>query len=78
MKMSDNCENHENCKVSFEVLFKKIDKLDEAIRGNGKPGILIRLDRLEQSAGIHAKLIWLILGALGTCVATAIAMWITK
>ena len=76
--MAEDCENHEHCKTSFEVLFAKIDKLDEAIRGNGKPGILIRLDRLEQSAKTQAKLIWLILGALGTCIATAIAMWITK
>jgi hypothetical protein len=76
MKMPDNCENHENCKQSFDILFKKIDKLDVAIRGNGKPGILIRLDRLEQSAKTQAKLIWLLLGALGTCAATAIAMWI--
>ncbi|HNX25935.1 MAG TPA: hypothetical protein PKK48_00855 [Phycisphaerae bacterium] len=75
--MSETCEEHEHCKESFDILFKKIDKLDEAIRGNGKPGILIRLDRLEQAAGIHSKLIWLILGAIGTFVATAVAMWIT-
>ena len=64
--MADDCEEHEHCKTSFEVLFAKIDKLDEAIRGNGKPGILIRLDRLEQSAKTQSKLIWLIIGAVIT------------
>ena len=64
--MSETCEEHEHCKTSFEVLFAKIDKLDESIRGNGKPGILIRLDRLEQSAKTQSKLIWLIIGAVIT------------
>jgi hypothetical protein len=61
--MPETCEEHEHCKTSFEVLFAKIDKLDEAIRGNGKPGIIIRLDRLEQDAKRQSKLIWLIIGA---------------
>jgi len=64
--MPETCEEHEHCKTSFEVLFAKIDKLDESIRGNGKPGILIRLDRLEQSAKTQSKLIWLIIGAVIT------------
>ena len=71
-KMADDCEEHEHCKTSFEVLFAKIDKLDESIRGNGKPGILIRLDRLEQSAKTQSKLIWLIIGAAITAGASYI------
>jgi hypothetical protein len=60
----------------FEVLHEKLDRLDEAIRGNGKPGILLRLDRLEQDAKRQGKLIGLIMGALATGLATALAMWI--
>ena len=60
----------------FEVIHEKLDRLDVAIRGNGKPGILIRLDRLEQDAKRQAKLIWLLLGALFTGLATSLAMWI--
>ncbi len=74
--MSDDCENTEHCRQSFKVLFQKFDRLDEAIRGNGKVGIVIRLDRLEQRARRQGKLIWLLLGAVATGLATALAMWI--
>jgi len=60
----------------LEAINRKLDRLDEAIRGNGKPGILIRLDRLEQDAKRQSKLIWLIVGAMVTGVSSAIAVWI--
>jgi hypothetical protein len=44
-----DCDSHYDrvCKGEFAELHAKLDKLDEAIRGNGKPGIQLRLDRLE-------------------------------
>jgi hypothetical protein len=72
-----NCSNEmEHCQKNFESIHEKLDRLDTAIRGNGKPGILIRLDRLEQDAKRQAKLIWLLLGALFTGLTTSLAMWI--
>lgn len=62
----------------FESIQRKLDRLDEAIRGNGKPGILIRLDRLEQDAKRQSKLIWLIVGAVVTAMASGFVMWITS
>ena len=50
----------------LEAIDAKLDRLDEAIRGNpgngSKPGILVRLDRLEQDAKRQSRLIWLIIG----------------
>jgi len=64
----------------LEAINRKLDRLDEAIRGtpvNGsKPGILIRLDRLEQDAKRQSKLIWLIVGALLTGLSSALVVWI--
>ncbi|HOD84964.1 MAG: hypothetical protein BWX88_05183 [Planctomycetes bacterium ADurb.Bin126] len=51
------------CKGEFQELHVKLDKLDEAIRGNGKPGIQLRLDRLEAAERTRGKLIWLITGS---------------
>ncbi|OHB56836.1 MAG: hypothetical protein A2Y07_06910 [Planctomycetes bacterium GWF2_50_10] len=48
------------CKEEFAAIHGKLDKLDEAIRGNGKIGIMTRLDRLERSEAIRSKLMWLI------------------
>lgn len=42
----------------------KIDKLDEAIRGNGKPGINTRLDRLEGAESRRSRIVWLMAGAV--------------
>jgi len=53
----------EHCQKQFDLLFDKLDKLDSAIRGNGKPGITVRLDRLEQSTKIYTRIIWVLLGA---------------
>ena len=60
----------------FEIIHAKLDRLDEAIRGNGKPGILIRLDRLEQDATRQAKLVWLIVGATVVAAVSALVQWI--
>ena len=73
--MSD-CTHYEHCQKHFEVLHEKLDRLDEAIRGNGRPGILVRLDRLEQDAKRQAKLTWLILGAVATGLTSGLVMWI--
>ncbi len=60
-----DCDNQYEsiCRDEFAEVHRKLDKLDEAVRGNGKPGILIRLDRLEQDAKRQAKLTWLLIGS---------------
>lgn len=69
------CSQFEHCQKQFESLHEKLDRLDEAIRGtpgNGsRPGILVRLDRLEQDAKRQSKLIWLIVGAVITASGSA-------
>jgi hypothetical protein len=54
------------CKNEFAELHKKLDTLDEAIRGNGKPGIQLRLDRLEQDRLSRSKVVWFLLGIAGS------------
>jgi hypothetical protein len=57
------------CKGEFASVHTKLDRMDEAIRGNGKPGIQLRLDRLETSHAARARLLWLIAGAVVTLAA---------
>jgi hypothetical protein len=71
--MTEHCDNEKHCQQQFDILFEKLDRIDVAIRGNGKPGIIVRLDRLEQSAKSQAKLIWLLVGAVAAGLTTAIA-----
>ena len=63
------CEDNQNpvpetCRNAFKSIHTKLDDIDEAIRGNGKPGINTRLDRLENFARFLCFLIGAILMAL--------------
>ena len=60
------------CKGEFAELQAKLDRLDEAIRGNGKPGLQRRLDRLEMAEAMRSRLVWLVVGATVTLAATAV------
>jgi hypothetical protein len=65
--MCANSEQYETvCKGEFASIHVKLDKMDEAIRGNGKPGIQLRLDRLENSESRRSRLLWLAAGAAVT------------
>ncbi len=64
------------CQREFDELHRKLDRLDEAIRGNGRPGITVRLDRLEQDARRQGKLIWMIVGSGITAATSGIVAWI--
>lgn len=63
------------CREEFAGLHTKLDKLDASIRGNGKPGIQIRLDRLEQDAKRQGRLVWLLLGAVVTGGVSLLVRW---
>ena len=65
------------CKDELASIHAKLDRLDEAIRGNGRPGITVRLDRLEQDAKRQARLLWLIVGSAITAFASVLVAWVT-
>jgi len=56
---------------------EKIGRIDASLRGNGTPGINVRLDRIEQREKGRAKLTWIAvtsaLGALAASVAAFVA-----
>lgn len=66
------------CSHRFDLLFEKFDKLDSALRGNGHPGILMRLDRLEQKAIVQSRVIWGLIGATAAGLITALAEFLGK
>ena len=65
--MCPGSEQYERiCKGEFAAIHMKLDRLDEAIRGNGKPGIQLRLDRLEAAEAARLRLKWILFGAMVT------------
>lgn len=71
--MSD-CPPNEYCREQFTHVIRKIDRLDVAVRGNGKPGINVRLDRLEQWRGRQRRLAVLVVGGLSSLVGAIVAI----
>jgi hypothetical protein len=44
----------------------RVEKIDNTIHGNGQPGLKTVVDRHEQTLGIFKRLLWGILGVVGT------------
>jgi len=63
---SDSDQYDRVCKGEFAAIHTKLDRMDEAIRGNGKPGIQLRLDRLEAAEAVRSRLMWIIAGSTVT------------
>ena len=68
----------ETCQEKFELLFQKLDKIDMAIRGNGKPGLNQRMAQIETDARRTARLIWLVVGAAVTGLVSAGFLFLTR
>ena len=64
--MTECTENqYENvCRHEFDRMHTKLDKLDEALRGNGKPGHEQRISNLEAGHRFVGRLFWLSVGAV--------------
>jgi len=60
------------CQTEFAGVHAKLDRLDEAIRGNSKPGIQLRLDRLEAAEAVRSRLLWIIAGSVVSLAAAAV------
>ena len=69
---SDSEQYDRVCKGEFAEIHTKLDRMDEALRGNGRPGIQLRLDRLEAAERGRSRLIWIIASAAVTLAVTAV------
>ena len=76
--MCSNDQYEKICKDEFSKLHLKLDKLDEAIRGNGKPGIQTRLDRLEQDRLTRGRFFWFLMGCIGTSATSILVIILTR
>ncbi len=72
-------EQYENvCKDEFAQIHAKLEAIDVALRGNGKPGIQVRLDRLEQDRVRRYKVTWFIIGCITTLAGSIATSWIAR
>jgi lysozyme family protein len=74
--MCKNDQYEDVCKDEFAELHTKLDVIDVALRGNGKPGIQVRLDRLEQERISRSKITWFIIGCIATVAGSIATSWI--
>ncbi|MBN2377056.1 MAG: hypothetical protein JXD22_11685 [Sedimentisphaerales bacterium] len=65
------CELYEkHCKQAFANISEQLGRIDESLRGNGKPGLNARVDSLEKSRNAEdksrSKFLWMITGSIVT------------
>ena len=70
--MSEQNQYERVCRRSFDEIHTKLDRLDAAIRGNGRPGINLRLELLEAAAASRRRLTWIVAGAFVSAGASAV------
>lgn len=47
-----------------ESMCERIEKMDHTLHGNGKEGLVVRVDRLEQGEARRTKLFWILVTAV--------------
>ncbi len=68
--------NYDDIHNSIMRIEVKVDQIDIALRGNGKPGINTRIDRLEIWKKTYQKVIWVLMSTVLATVATRIiGLW---
>ncbi|MCL2647569.1 MAG: hypothetical protein FWD61_11280 [Phycisphaerales bacterium] len=70
--MTEQHQYERVCRQHFHDINAKLDRLDEAVRGNGKPGINLRLELLETAAASRRRLAWIVVGAFVSAGASAV------
>ena len=56
-------------------LTAKLDKIDEDLRGNGKDGMNVRLDRLENTKKLVSRYFWIVVGAAALAFISIYLSW---
>jgi len=65
---ADRCRFSDECHREFKQTREAIQRIDEAIRGNGKPGLVTRMTLVEDTISSMKKLMWLVIGTAITTV----------
>lgn len=59
--------------VKIESIEQTCQDIKACLMGNGKPGLVLRADRLEQKDKFRVKMFWLMFTALGAVAAKVLA-----
>lgn len=64
----------------LQNVYDKVCRLEEILTGDGEPskGMVVRVDRLEQTVATIRKIFWLIIGGLSTSVGTVLYYLFTR
>lgn len=59
--------------VKIDNIEKTCKEIKECLLGNGKPGLVLRTDRLEQKDQLRSKMFWVLFSGLGAVLAKMVA-----
>jgi hypothetical protein len=64
--------------TKLDTVCEQVGDLHHTVVGNGKPGLVIRVDRLEQARSLRDKLLWLLTTTAASLIGAYILHWLTK
>ena len=69
------------CRGQFGRVLAGLERIDTTLRGDmadnvARPGVLLRLDRLEGSYRFMARCLWILMGAAGTEIVSRAVHWL--
>jgi predicted alternative tryptophan synthase beta-subunit len=59
--------------AKLEHIVETVNEIKSCLKGNGKPGLIIRTDRLEQKEKTKARIFWVIFAATIALVVRAVS-----
>ncbi len=55
-------------RTQIEGIVSGVSDIKRSLIGNGKPGLVVRMDRLEQKDVFQSKVLWTVFGLIATAV----------
>lgn len=60
-------------RTKIEGIEQGVQRIEQCLMGNGKPGLVMRMDRTEQKDKIRSRILWTIFGIVATTVIGLVA-----
>lgn len=78
LRLTELAVGQKATQVTLSNVKEDLDALKHSVIGNGKPGLITRVDRLEQTEAFKTKLIWILFGSLVSAVGSIAVFFLQK
>lgn len=78
LRLTELAVGQKASQVKLDTVKEDLDAVKHSVIGNGKPGLITRVDRLERTEAFKTKLIWILFGSLVSAVGSVAVFFLQK